>query len=162
MLFPVILIIIALGTFSCASPATDAISSATADLSIPAESVPAGETKVLMIFAGSPAGSTARVAGANRRRTWRSGSGPRSGRCGEIRRFHAHRIRIRHFPRGAPCLSPRTRRRAAAGPTCEGLSLLDLRHPRALRAPGDACGLFQQESRGASRKTPCERLRDCR
>ena len=63
MLFPVILIIIALGTFSCASPATDAISSATADLSIPAESAPAGETKVLMIFAGSPAGSTARVAG---------------------------------------------------------------------------------------------------
>jgi flavodoxin len=63
MLFPVILIIIALGTFSHASPATDAVSSATADLSIPAVSAPAGETKVLMIFAGSPAGSTARVAG---------------------------------------------------------------------------------------------------
>ncbi len=64
MLFPVILIIIALGTFSRASPATDAVSSATADLSISAVSAPAGETKVLMILAGSPAGSTARVAGA--------------------------------------------------------------------------------------------------
>ena len=62
MLITVILIIIALGPCSCASPQPDAISSATADLSIPAESVPAGETKVLMILAGSPAGSTARVA----------------------------------------------------------------------------------------------------
>jgi flavodoxin len=64
MLFPVILIIIALGAFSCASPATDAVSSATTDLSILAECEPVGETKVLMILAGSSAGSTARVAGA--------------------------------------------------------------------------------------------------
>jgi flavodoxin len=64
MLYAVILIIIALGTSSCASPQTDAISSATATLSISAESVPTGETKVLMILAGSPDGSTARVAGA--------------------------------------------------------------------------------------------------
>lgn len=64
MLVPVILIIIALGTCSGASPATDAVSSATADLSIPAESAVAGETKVLVIFAGSSAGSTARVSGA--------------------------------------------------------------------------------------------------
>jgi flavodoxin len=64
MLIPVILIIIALGTFSHASTATDANSSATADLSISAEAAPAGGTKVLMILAGSPAGSTARVAGA--------------------------------------------------------------------------------------------------
>ncbi len=64
MLLPVILIIIALGTFSGASPATDAISSATADLSISAETAPAGETKVLVILAGSSGGSTASVAGA--------------------------------------------------------------------------------------------------
>jgi flavodoxin len=64
MLFTVILIISALGTFSCASPAADAISSASAALSIPAESVPAAETKVLIILAASPTGSTARVAGA--------------------------------------------------------------------------------------------------
>jgi flavodoxin len=64
MLFTVILIIVALGTFSCARPATDASSSATAALSIPAEPVPAGEMKVLIILAASPAGSTARVAKA--------------------------------------------------------------------------------------------------
>jgi flavodoxin len=64
MLFTVILIIIVLGPCSCASPQPDAISSATATLSISAESVPTGETKVLMILAGSPSGSTARVAGA--------------------------------------------------------------------------------------------------
>jgi flavodoxin len=64
MLYAVILIIIALGTSSCASPAADAISSATATLSTSAESVHTGETKVLVILAGSPDGSTARVAGA--------------------------------------------------------------------------------------------------
>ena len=63
-LFLIVIATSALGTFSCASPATDAISSATAALSIPAESVPAGETKVLMILAASPAGSTAKVARA--------------------------------------------------------------------------------------------------
>jgi flavodoxin len=63
-LFLIVIVTSALGTFSCASPATDAISSATAALSIPAESVPAGETKVLMILAASPAGSTAKVARA--------------------------------------------------------------------------------------------------
>jgi flavodoxin len=52
----------ALGTSSCTSPGTDAISSATAALSIPARSVPAAETKVLVILAASPAGSTAKVA----------------------------------------------------------------------------------------------------
>jgi hypothetical protein len=63
-LFLIVIATSALGTFSCTSPATDAISSATAALSIPAESVPAGETKVLMIIAASPAGSTAKVARA--------------------------------------------------------------------------------------------------
>ena len=63
-LFLIVIATSALGTFSCASPATDAISSATAALSIPAESVPAGETKVLMILAASPAGSTVKVARA--------------------------------------------------------------------------------------------------
>ena len=53
-----------LGVFSCASRATDAVSSATAALSIPEESVPAGETKVLVILAASSAGSTAKVARA--------------------------------------------------------------------------------------------------
>jgi flavodoxin len=61
-LFLIVIVTSALGTFSCASPAADAISSATTALSIPAESVPAGETKVLMIIAASPAGSTAKVA----------------------------------------------------------------------------------------------------
>jgi flavodoxin len=63
-LFLIIIVTSALGTLSCASRATDAISSATAALSILAESVPAGETKVLMILAASSAGSTARVARA--------------------------------------------------------------------------------------------------
>jgi flavodoxin len=63
-LFLIVIATSALGTLSCASPATDAISSATAALSIPAESVPAGATKVLMILAASPAGSTAKVARA--------------------------------------------------------------------------------------------------
>ena len=61
-LFLIVIVTSALGTFSCAPRATDAISSATAALSIPAESVPAGETKVLMILAASSAGSTAKVA----------------------------------------------------------------------------------------------------
>jgi len=52
----------ALGTSSCASRSADAISTATTALSIPAEPVPQGETGVLIIFAGSAAGSTARVA----------------------------------------------------------------------------------------------------
>jgi flavodoxin len=64
MLFAIMVIIIALGTSSCASPANDASSSATVELSIPAESAPAGGAKVLIILAASPAGSTARVAGA--------------------------------------------------------------------------------------------------
>ncbi len=63
MLLAIILIIIALGTTSCASPATDAGSSATVELSIPAASVTAREAKVLIILAASPAGSTAKVAG---------------------------------------------------------------------------------------------------
>jgi flavodoxin len=63
-LFLIVIVTSALGTFSCAPRATDAISSATAALSIPAESVPAGQTKVLMILAASPAGSTAKVARA--------------------------------------------------------------------------------------------------
>ena len=63
-LFLNVIVTSALGTVSCASRATDAISSATAALSIPAESVPAGETRVLMILAGSSAGSTAKVARA--------------------------------------------------------------------------------------------------
>lgn len=64
MLIAVMLVIVALGTTSCSSPAADASSSATVELSIPAESVPAGHAKVLIILAGSPAGSTARVAEA--------------------------------------------------------------------------------------------------
>ena len=63
-LFLIVIVTSALATVSCASRATDAISSATAALSIPAESVPAGETKVLMILASSSAGSTAKVARA--------------------------------------------------------------------------------------------------
>ncbi len=54
----------ALGTSSCASRSPDAISTATTALWIPAESVPPGETRVLIIFGGSAAGSTARVAKA--------------------------------------------------------------------------------------------------
>lgn len=64
MLFAVMVIIIALGTASCAAPATEAVSSATVDLPIAAQPVTAGEAKVLIILAASPAGSTARVAGA--------------------------------------------------------------------------------------------------
>lgn len=64
MLIAVMVTIIAIGTTSCSSPAADASSSATVELSIPAESAPAGEEKVLIILAASPAGSTARVAGA--------------------------------------------------------------------------------------------------
>ena len=52
----------ALGTSSCASRSADAISTATTALSIPAESP--GQTRVLMILAGSPVGSTAKVARA--------------------------------------------------------------------------------------------------
>ena len=63
-LFLTVVVTCALATFSCTSHGTDAISSATAALSIPAQSVPAGETKVLMILAGSSAGSTAKVAKA--------------------------------------------------------------------------------------------------
>jgi len=63
-LFLIVIVTSALGTLSCASRATDAVSSATAALSIPAGTVPAGETKVLMILAASSAGSTAKVAGA--------------------------------------------------------------------------------------------------
>jgi flavodoxin len=63
-LFLTIAVTSALGSFSCAPPATDAISSATAAFSIPAEAVPEGGTKVLMILAASPVGSTAKVARA--------------------------------------------------------------------------------------------------
>jgi flavodoxin len=52
----------ALGSFSCASRSTDAISTATTALSIPAESP--GERRVLVILAASSAGSTAKVARA--------------------------------------------------------------------------------------------------
>jgi flavodoxin len=62
--FLIVVVTCALGTFSCTSPGTDAISSATAALSISTQSMPAGETKVLVILAGSPAGSTAKVAKA--------------------------------------------------------------------------------------------------
>ncbi len=62
--FLIVIVTSALGTLSCASRAPDANSSATAVLSIPAESVPAGETRVLMILAASAEGSTARVARA--------------------------------------------------------------------------------------------------
>lgn len=50
-----------LGFSSCASRSADAISAATTALSISAEPVPQGETMVLIIFAGSADGSTARV-----------------------------------------------------------------------------------------------------
>ena len=53
-----------LGSISCTSRPADAISAATTSLSILAEPVPQGETRVLIIFAGSAAGSTARVAKA--------------------------------------------------------------------------------------------------
>jgi flavodoxin len=53
-----------LGSISCTSRSADAISAATTALSIPADPVPPGETRVLIIFAGSAAGSTARVAKA--------------------------------------------------------------------------------------------------
>ena len=53
-----------LGSISCTSRPADAISAATNSLSIPTEPVPQGETRVLIIFAGSAAGSTARVAKA--------------------------------------------------------------------------------------------------
>jgi flavodoxin len=63
-LFLTVVVTCALATFSCTSHGTDATSSATAALSIPLQSVPAGETKVLMILAGSSSGSTAKVAKA--------------------------------------------------------------------------------------------------
>ena len=53
-----------LGSVSCASRSADAISAATTSLSIPAQPIARGETRVLIIFAGSASGSTARVAKA--------------------------------------------------------------------------------------------------
>ncbi len=64
MLWAVMLVIVTLGTSSCSSPATDAGSSATVELSIPVESVMAGDAKVLIILAASRGGSTARIAEA--------------------------------------------------------------------------------------------------
>jgi flavodoxin len=63
MLFAVMVIIVALAASSCASPASDANSSATVELSMPDESATAGGARVLIILAASPAGATARVAG---------------------------------------------------------------------------------------------------
>ena len=54
----------ALGTVSCASRAADAISSATALPAAAADPVAAARTKVLLYLAGSPSGSTAKIAGA--------------------------------------------------------------------------------------------------
>jgi flavodoxin len=64
IVFTSILIIVALGTLSCASHSVDAISSATTALSVPTEWEPAADTEVLLILVGSSSGSTAKVARA--------------------------------------------------------------------------------------------------